>query len=136
MIDCINQTEIREITCIRRLRIGNIALGVIQVQIVHTHLIGVVDELGDDGLETEIVIAALRTHDEVGLTNRQSGEVGLRTGHDLRSCPDLSVIGVRADLVLGSRTLPFQRDGGTVRGDHKVRRLIARRTVGNEDIID
>ena len=117
-------------------RIGDIARSIIQIQIIDTELIGVVDELGDDGLEAEIVIAALCTNDEVSLSDRQTGEVGLRTGHDLRSCPDLSVIGIGTNLVLGSCTLPFQRDGGTVRSDHKVRRLIARLSVGNKDIID
>ena len=128
--------EVVEGKGILRRRVVDIADCVVEVEIVHAELVGIVDQLGRDGLEAEEVIIALSTHDEVRLSDRQSGEVGLVAGYDLRSGPRLSVVGIGADLILGSRTLPLERDGGTVGRNDQVGRLRAGLTIGDEDIVD
>ena len=70
-----------------RRRVVDITNGVIEVEVVHTELIGIVDQFGRDRLETEEVLITFRTYDKVGLSDGKTGEVGLVTGHDLRARP-------------------------------------------------
>ena len=128
--------EVVEGAGVIRRRVVDIANGVVEVQIVDTELIGVVDELGCDSLKTIVVLIAFRTHDEVCLTDRQTGEVGLGAHYDLRSQPRLAVVRIGADLVLGRRTFPLDGDRRAVLRHDEVGWLVARLTVGDEDIVD
>ena len=128
--------EVIEGQCAARRRVIDITNGVIEVEIVHTELIGIVDELGDYRLEAIEVIVTLSAYDEVSLSDRNTGETGVCTGDDLRSGPFLAIIGISAYFVFGCGTLPRKRDSRTILGNDKIGRLITRGIIGDIDIIN
>ena len=82
-----NNAEIIKRLRIRRRRVIDIANRIRERQIIHAHLIGIIDEFGLNRLEAIVILIALRANDDIRLAGSEIGESSTIPLYDLRSCP-------------------------------------------------
>ena len=122
---------------IRAVRSGiiDIAYRIVQIQIIHTHLIRIIYQFGFNRLKAVEIRIANRADYEIRLADSEIGESSGSALHNLRTRPRLPVIGIGADFIVRGRTLPVKRNDSTVLGHCQIGRLLARRIVGDIDVI-
>ena len=136
-----HHTEIiKHIRVLIRRRVIHITNRIIEIQIVHTEFIGIIDKNGLNRFETIEIIIAFSTHHEVRLSDRQRGEMISRIRHDVWtepcSCTIIGIIAICADLIFSGGAFPRQIHGFAIGSNDQIGRRITRRNIRYIDVIN